>query len=166
MSDFFTREWIQHWKKNSLKSSSAVLLFLRRFSRKLPAVRVLNQAHHSVFDEFDCLQCANCCKHSQPVFNRTDITRIAGFLGMAEREMELNYLKADADGDFVPMAKPCPFLNPDNHCRVYEVRPKSCRGFPHTDSPEAWSRPALLAGNAKACPAAFAIVEKFRKSAY
>lgn len=83
---------------------------------------------------------------------------------MKAGELEKQYLKADADGDFVPQSRPCPFIEPDNRCRVYEARPKSCRGFPHTDNPEAWERHQRMAGNAAACPAAFAIVEKFRQA--
>ncbi len=30
-------------------------------------------------------------------------------------------------------AEPCPFLGEDDHCTIYEVRPQSCREYPHTD---------------------------------
>lgn len=142
----------------------AIKHFLRRFSASLPNYRVLAEEHEAVFSGFDCLQCASCCKNSSPVFNRTDISRIAAFLGMKPSELEQKHLRADEDGDFVPKSRPCPFLLDNNHCEVYEVRPKSCRGFPHTDNPEAWERASLMAGNAAACPAAFAIVEKFRNT--
>ena len=162
MSEGFSEELIRGWKAASRKSHTAIQVFLRRFSRQLPSARVLQNAHDEVFSKFDCLLCANCCTNSSPVFNRTDISRISGFLGLSPGDFEIQYLKADAEGDFIPKTKPCPFLEPDKRCRVYEVRPKSCRGFPHTDNPECWSRPLLMAGNARACPAAYAIVEKFR----
>ena len=163
MNPEYTARLILHWQQQGKKLLPALRTFLKRFSASLPAHRVLAREHDIVFSEFDCLQCASCCKNSSPVFNRTDISRIAAFLGTKPAELELRYLQADADGDFVPRTKPCPFLGEDNRCDVYEVRPKSCRGFPHTDNPDAWERHKLMAGNAAACPAAFAIVEKFRK---
>jgi len=81
---------------------------------------------------------------------------------MKEGVFETTYLRADADGDFIPKTKPCPFLNEDNTCQVYELRPKSCRGYPHTDAKEGWERPAMMAGNTLVCPATYKIVEKIK----
>ena len=164
MKTDFTGLIIRNWQTQAKKAMPAIRVFLKRFASSLPPHRVLAEEHERVFSQFDCLQCASCCKNSSPVFNRTDISRISSFLGQKPAELERLYLRADADGDFVPHSKPCPFLEPDNRCRVYEVRPKSCRGFPHTDNPEAWERHAIMAGNAAACPAAFAIAEKFRQA--
>ena len=36
--------------------------------------------HNEVFDEINCLECANCCKTTGPLFTRQDITRIAKHL--------------------------------------------------------------------------------------
>jgi len=159
----FTQETLLNWQSTAGKARAGIRLFLKRFSRNIPGSKILTEVHDSVFDSFDCLQCANCCRNSSPVFSRTDIRRIADFLDMSSAELEVRYLESDADGDFIPRSKPCPFLDEQNRCRVYEVRPKSCRNFPHTDQPEAWGRHALMAGNAMACPAAFAIVEKLRQ---
>jgi Fe-S-cluster containining protein len=142
----------------------SIRIFLKRFSVSLPSSGVLEEVHDEVFSTFDCLQCAGCCKNSSPVFTRTDVSRIAAFLRIKPAQLELSYLKTDEEGDFIPKSKPCPFLLQDNRCQVYDVRPKSCRGFPHTDNPEAWERHAMMAGNVEACPAAFAIVEKFRQA--
>lgn len=162
MSDDFTKELIGNWKAASRKTHAAIRVFLKRFSRQLPASKIMQQVHEEVFADFNCLLCANCCTNSSPVFNRTDINRISAYLGQTARNLETHYLQADSEGDFIPKSKPCPFLEADNRCRVYEVRPRSCRGFPHTDNTDCWNRPVLMAGNAKACPAAYAIVEKFR----
>jgi Fe-S-cluster containining protein len=75
---------------------------------------------------------------------------------------ELTYLHADPEGDFIPKDKPCPFLETDNTCRVYHIRPKSCQSYPHTDSREGWERHAALSINTVVCPAAFKIVEEMR----
>lgn len=163
MKEDFTKALISAWQKATAKEKSGASVFLKRFSRHLPAQKVLGKVHEEVFEDFDCLQCAGCCKNSSPVFTRTDVNRIAAFIRLSPGEMEMRYLKADAEGDFVPLSKPCPFLLENNYCSVYELRPKSCRGFPHTDQPAAWQRHSVMAGNARACPAAWAIVTKFQK---
>jgi len=160
-----TDKIIRSWQTNARKAIPAIRTFLKRFSGSLPPKRVLEEVHEEVFSEFDCLACASCCKNSSPVFTRADISRIAGHIGMKPGEMETRFLVSDKDGDFIPSSKPCPFLEKDNTCQVYEVRPKSCRGFPHTDNRSVWERHAFMAGNAAACPAAFSIVERFRTSA-
>jgi Fe-S-cluster containining protein len=76
--------------------------------------------------------------------------------------LEQQHLEADSEGDWIPKSRPCPFLQSDNRCKVYEVRPKSCRGYPHTDEKEGWERHDLLARNTRACPAAFQMVEKLK----
>lgn len=153
---------LSDWKSNANRDLSKNKIFLKRISRSLPAISILQEAHEDVFEKMDCLECGNCCKSSSPVFNRTDINRISSFVGMKPGVFEATYLVADSDGDFIPKSKPCPFLDPDNTCQVYELRPKSCRGYPHTDSKEGWERHALLAGNTVYCPAAFRIVNQIR----
>lgn len=160
MSSTYTDTLIRKWQHAPQKANAAIALFLKRISRNLPPHQKLTEVHEVVFADFDCLKCANCCKNSSPVFNKTDIRRIASFLGISERQLETEYLDSDSEGDFIPKTKPCPFLETDNHCRIYDVRPKSCRGFPHTDNPEFWNRHARMTGNVKACPAAREIVEK------
>lgn len=43
------------------------------------------------------------------------------------------YLRVDEDNDKVFKSMPCPFLGEDNLCSIYDIRPKACREFPHTD---------------------------------
>jgi Fe-S-cluster containining protein len=43
------------------------------------------------------------------------------------------YLLLDEEHDYVFRQQPCPFLGVDNYCSIYEVRPKACREYPHTD---------------------------------
>ena len=58
-------------------------------------------------------------------------------------------------------ALPCPFLK-DDKCSIYEVRPKDCRDFPHTDKKEFTARRYLHTANTKACPAVFHIIETMK----
>lgn len=148
------------WEKNRTKQLNRFKTILKRLSRNRPSAQRLEEVHDAVFEQIDCLQCGNCCKTASPIFNKTDVARIAAAMGIKPSELETTYLVADPEGDLVPKTMPCPFLNGDNTCQVYEVRPKSCRGFPHTNHRDSWERHALLAKNTFTCPAAYHIVER------
>src|SRR5690606_32295299 len=89
--------------------------------------------HEAVFREIDCLECANCCKTTSPLFIMADIERLAKVLRMKPQAFIETYLTIDEDGDYVLQSTPCPFLGEDNKCFVYEHRPKACREYPHTN---------------------------------
>ena len=59
---------------------------------------------------------------------------------------------------------PCTFLNDDNTCQIYEVRPKACREYPHTNQDNFFRRGKLNAKNTLVCPAAFEIVKRLKSS--
>jgi Fe-S-cluster containining protein len=61
------------------------------------------------------------------------------------------------------MSVPCTFLGADNYCSIYEVRPKACREFPHTDRKKFQQISNLTLKNVAICPAAYAIVEAMKK---
>src|SRR6266567_8139141 len=109
--------------------------FLLSLKKKDP--RKIDDAFHSlheeVFEEMDCLTCANCCKTTSPIFYQTDIERAAKFLRMKPGDFIEKYLRIDEDKDYVLKSSPCPFLDAENYCSVYEDRPKACREYPHTD---------------------------------
>ncbi|MEY3075275.1 MAG: hypothetical protein RJB25_917 [Bacteroidota bacterium] len=104
-------------------------------------------AHQKEFAKRDCLQCANCCKTTSPIFRQPDIRRMAKALRMKESQLVAQYLKRDEDDDYVLQSSPCFNLLPDNTCAVYEDRPLACREYPHTD-------------RKNICPAVASIVEK------
>ena len=109
--------------------------FLAQLKKKAPKNldKIVQQVHNEVFQEIDCTQCANCCKTLGPDFTEQDITRIAKHFRMKLPAFEEMYLQVDEDGDKVFKSMPCPFLGPDNLCDIYDVRPKACAAFPHTD---------------------------------
>lgn len=113
--------------------------------------------HDSVFEEVDCLGCANCCKTTSPIFIQTDIDRLAKVFRMKSSQFIDEYLYRDADGDFVLNSSPCPFLNEDNKCLVYDSRPKACREYPHTNRKNMHGILNLSLKNTLVCPAVFKI---------
>lgn len=119
--------------------------------------------HEEVFEEMDCLTCANCCKTTSPIFYDTDIERLAKELRMKAVDFVDKYLKVDDDGDQVLKSSPCPFLGYDNYCSVYEARPKACREYPHTERKKMVQIMELTHKNTQVCPAVFEIVERLKK---
>ena len=59
---------------------------------------------------------------------------------------------------------PCVFLGDDNYCSIYEVRPKACREFPHTNRKKFYQISNLTLKNVAICPAAYNIVEALKKN--
>ncbi|MCI0750687.1 MAG: YkgJ family cysteine cluster protein [Flammeovirgaceae bacterium] len=124
---------------------------------------VFHQMHDAVFEETDCLTCANCCKTTSPIFYQTDIERVAKFLRMKPGDFVEKYLKIDEDKDYVLKSSPCPFLDQDNYCTVYEDRPKACREYPHTHRKKMVQIMDLTYKNTLVCPAVLEIVERLKK---
>lgn len=119
--------------------------------------------HDDVFNEIDCLACANCCKTTSPVFTDNDIERIAKHLRMKPSAFIEKHLHMDDEHDYVLNSSPCTFLDAENYCAIYEVRPKACREYPHTDRKNMAGIMRLTIENTKVCPAVFEIVERLKK---
>lgn len=122
----------------------------------------MQELHEETFAHMDCLQCANCCKTTGPLFTNADIARISKHFKMKEQQFIDTYLRIDEDNDYVLKEVPCAFLGADNYCMIYEVRPKACREYPHTDRKKFHQIGALTIKNTSICPAAFEIVEKMK----
>lgn len=123
-----------------------------------------HKLHQEVFSEIDCLECANCCKTTSPIFQAGDIERLSKTLKMKVSEFIENYLRLDEDQDYVLKGSPCPFLGADNKCIVYESRPKACRGYPHTDRKRMYQITSLTFKNTLVCPAVSRIVARLADS--
>ena len=141
----------------------------KKFFQKLKRVKpkVLDQKMHQLHEEIlactDCLECANCCSTTGPLFTDKDIGRIAKYLRIKPSEFTEKYLRIDEDKDYVLQQVPCAFLDEDNRCKIYDVRPKACREFPHTDRIKQYQILNLTQKNVAICPAVYHIVEKLKK---
>ena len=122
----------------------------------------MHQLHEEVFACTDCLECANCCSTTGPLFTDKDIWRIAKYLRIKPSEFTEKYLRIDEDKDYVLQQVPCAFLGEDNRCSIYDVRPKACREFPHTDRIKQYQILDLTQKNVAVCPAVYEIVEKLK----
>ncbi|WP_093239217.1 YkgJ family cysteine cluster protein [Psychroflexus halocasei] len=136
--------------------------FLKKLKQKPPKSldQQMQELHDETFEKIDCLNCANCCKTTGPLFTNKDIERIAKHFKMKPSQFIETYLRIDEDNDYVLEQLPCPFLADDNYCLIYDVRPKACAEFPHTDRKKFHQINNLTLKNTEICPAAYQIVEK------
>lgn len=141
----------------------------KKFFRRLKSVNPkkldasFHHQHEEAFACIDCLKCANCCKTTGPLFTNRDIDRLAKHLGIKAADFIEEYLRVDEDGDFVLQSTPCPFLGDDNYCSVYEVRPKACAEYPHTDRNKMHQILELTRKNVEVCPAVFQMVNAMKE---
>ncbi len=131
-------------------------------SRKLD--QLFHRLHEDVFEEINCLDCANCCKTTSPIFYQNDIERASKALRVKPGDFVEKYLKIDQDQDYVLKSSPCPFLDSENYCSIYESRPKACREYPHTNRKKVVQIMDLTYRNTLVCPAVLEMVERIKKS--
>ena len=124
---------------------------------------IMQELHEEEFERTDCLKCANCCKTTGPLFTDKDVDRIAKNFRMKTQQFISQYLRVDEDNDYILQGVPCTFLGADNYCSIYEVRPKACREYPHTDRDKFHQLLNLSVKNTLICPAVLEIFEGLEK---
>ncbi|MDR0300671.1 MAG: YkgJ family cysteine cluster protein [Streptococcaceae bacterium] len=160
-TDFIDIEHYRDLAKQKQKENTKFLIALKKKPPK-QLDKIALEIHQEVFSEIDCTKCANCCKTLGPLWTEADIERVAKFLRMKVGDFEKAYLRVDEDGDKVFQTMPCPFLGSDDLCTIYEVRPKACREFPHTDRKKIYQINHLTLKNAEYCPAVYEFIEKLK----
>lgn len=151
------------------KSKPTTEKLFSRLKRTKPSNldNVVHELHYEVFENTDCLKCANCCKTTSPIFYDKDIERLSKHLKVKPSQFIDQYLHIDEDKDYVLNSAPsgyqgCPFLDGDNYCTVYDARPTACREYPHTNRKRFYQILDLTLRNTEICPAAYEIVEKMK----
>jgi uncharacterized protein len=123
---------------------------------------IVQQATQEVWAHIDCRDCANCCKTRHPVFSRTEVQRIAEYLGLTPAELRARHLEVDQEvAKYVTRQLPCPFLK-DNLCSIYDVRPSVCAGYPHLHR-NFRNRLWQTIDNAETCPIVFNVLERLKR---
>ncbi len=150
------------WEKES-KEHQKVYKRLLEKGDKNKMLKALPVLHEEAFEKINCLDCANCCRNYSPRFKQPDIKRIAKHLKIKEGDLVSQNLVLDKEGDYVVKHSPCPFLNTDNTCNIYDVRPSDCRRYPYTDEDVLIKRVALTLKNSTVCPATFLVLEQLLK---
>jgi Fe-S-cluster containining protein len=141
-------------------------VFFERVKKKKPRDldSKIHDLHQKTFKKIDCLDCANCCSTTSPIFRDVDIKRLSKHLKMKESQFVSAYLKMDEESDYVLRQSPCAFLGNDNKCSVYEHRPLACREYPHTDRKNMIQILGITEKNTLICPAVSTIIEELKKA--
>jgi len=148
-----------NWKQISKARSRQYKQGLQRVNLR-KTIPLLPDLHEEAFSKIDCLDCAGCCKNYSPRFKTPDIKRISRYFGLKESVFIDTYLLLDEEGDYVVKSTPCPFLQRDNKCAIYEVRPSDCARFPYTNEDVLLKRHQITLKNSSFCPAVFFVLQK------
>ncbi len=151
-------------KIQAQKAKASSNAFFKKNRKKLEKMdSIVLDLHHKIMAKTNCLQCANCCRSLGPLITNKDIDRMAKALRLKPADFMDKYLKTDDDNDFVFNSMPCPFLQDDNYCSIYENRPKACREYPHTDRTKFYQIFQLTIKNTYTCPVAYQVLEELKK---
>jgi len=155
---------IEELNRLSIKKKPENILFFKDLKRKKPSGLddLFHEIHEEVFEKTDCLTCGNCCKTTSPIFYQRDIERVSKRLKLKPSAFIEKYLKVDEDEDFVLTSAPCPFLDQENYCMIYDDRPTACREYPHTNRKKMYQILDLTLKNIDVCPAVYSITEKLK----
>lgn len=155
---------LQSLPKLAAEKKKENLSFFKKLKKRVPKNldQVMQGLHEDTFRQIDCLDCANCCKTTGPLFTNRDVERIAKLFKLKPKAFIEQYLRLDEDNDYVLQSVPCTFLGEDNRCSIYDHRPKACQEFPHTDRKKFYQISHLTLNNVGICPAAFKIVEAMK----
>lgn len=155
---------LENLKKAAMEKQLENQKFFQKLKKNTPKNLdlVMQDLHEEVFAHTDCLACANCCKSASPIIAEKDIERISKHLRIKEVQFIEKYLFRDTDDFMAFKQTPCPFLDAENYCLIYNVRPKACADYPHTNRRKFIQIANLTLKNAEICPAVFEIVEKLK----
>jgi len=124
--------------------------------------RVVQELYRQASAEFDCTQCANCCREISPLLKSDDIARLSRGLGMDDGECIAAYFVRSSEHDgWIFKRMPCPLLQ-DNRCACYGGRPADCASYPHLHKSHFLRRAQNTVANCSICPIAFTVCERLK----
>lgn len=105
----------------------------KHLKRHAIADRRLRRLAEGIEDQFNCSECANCCKVATARLADRDIPKLARYLGVGYNEFLRKYTVDDPEEGRVLARNEngCVFLD-GKFCTVYDARPHTCQDFPHT----------------------------------
>jgi Fe-S-cluster containining protein len=160
---------LRNFKRKVEKNKRRLRLVLSKVEKKAPLHldQLAEKIDKEVWKEVNCLSCANCCKVMTPTFTVQDIKRISAHLGQTPKEFKDQWLVKDKNQDWTNKINPCQFLDlKTNMCKIYEIRPTDCSGFPHLAKKKMVDYIHVHKQNIEYCPATYAMVEKLEKAVF
>ena len=123
---------------------------------------IVQETTDEVWKQIDCTKCANCCRTLQIEVDNKDIQQLATHLNMTTRQFSQKYIKVAEDKTKCFESPPCPFLDTDNRCTVYEARPQACRDFPFLHVKDFRTRSLTMISNNQVCPIVFNVWQELK----
>ena len=157
---------LRSFKIKSGKNKRKMRLFLSKVEKNPPRGldKLAEKIEKEVWQEVDCLSCANCCKSMTPTFTKKDIVRISAHFDQTPEEFKSKWLYKDTNGDWMNTRNPCQFLDKKtNMCSIYAIRPADCAGFPHLAKKKMVEYIHIHKQNVEYCPATYMMVEKMKE---
>lgn len=149
-------------KAQTEKKANKKLLIKLKKMKGASLDQKFHSLHKKTFQDINCIDCANCCKTTSPVFTIKDVNRISKYLKIKSNSFYDKFLKLDNELDTVLQKVPCKFLNTDNTCSIYDVRPKACTEYPHTNRKKIFQILSITMKNIEICPAVSRMIEKMK----
>lgn len=84
-----------------------------------------------ILKKIKCKKCGWCCKNQSAMLTIEDVKRLAVHLKCTYEQLSERYL--DKRMKIPYLKSPCPFLDSDNKCNIYHIRPKVCKIYPFVD---------------------------------
>ena len=156
---------LRSFKIMSGKNKRKMRVFLGKVEKNPPRHldKVAEKIEAEVWQEVDCLTCANCCKSMTPTFTKKDLERISAHFKQTPDEFKEKWLYKDKNGDWMNTKTPCQFLDlKSNKCSIYSIRPEDCAGFPHLSKKRMVQYIDVHKQNVEYCPATYKMVEKMQ----
>lgn len=156
---------LKKFRLTALRKQAKNIAFLQKLDEIVPEgmPELVAETDASVWADIDCTTCANCCKTMTPTYQRADILRISRHLGMKPKAFVAQWLQQDeTNGDWVNKNVPCQFLQADNRCGIYEVRPLDCAEFPHHNKKPFDEYNETFIGNVVRCPATYELITRLK----
>jgi uncharacterized protein len=156
---------LKKFRITSARKRKSLSAFLDKLDTLVPEdmPKIVAKADATVWQDINCMDCANCCKTMTPTFTKKDIKRISAHLEMEPKAFMDKWLIKEADsGDWVNKKQPCQFLK-GNKCSIYDVRPADCAEFPHHNKKPFDAYNETFKNNLPHCPATMTLVERVKK---
>ncbi|HEY9177444.1 MAG TPA: YkgJ family cysteine cluster protein [Flavipsychrobacter sp.] len=156
---------LKKFEKKAAKKKDKLVRFLKKLDKVVPEdmPKLVAEEEAKIWQEVDCLECANCCKTMTPTYTKEDLVRISAHLNMTPKEFKKKWLYKDETGDWMNTSTPCQFLDDRNMCTIYAIRPADCAEFPHHNKKPFDEYNDTFINNVHRCPATFELVNRLRK---
>ena len=84
-----------------------------------------------ILKKIKCKKCGWCCKNQSAMLTIEDVKRLMVHFKCSYEQFSDIYL--DKKMKIPYLKSPCPFLDNENKCNIYHVRPKVCKIYPFVD---------------------------------